>query len=102
MYDTAHTPNSSAFRYFQNAQYKAAVKSGTAQKFSIAEDASYDAHKISAHLRDNALFVGWAPFKNPKIVVAVVVENAGWGSSNAGPIVRGLFDEYLLRRRNKS
>lgn len=99
MYDTAHTPKSSAFRYFHTAPYKAAVKSGTAQIFSIAEDASYEAHKVSAHLRDNALFIGWAPFEKPTIVIAVVVENAGWGASNAGPIVRGLFDDYLLRRK---
>ncbi|MBL6734722.1 MAG: penicillin-binding protein 2, partial [Shewanellaceae bacterium] len=86
---------------FKNAPYRSAVKSGTAQIFSIAEDEEYDSKNVSEHLRDNALFVGWAPYKNPKIAVAVILENAGWGSINAAPVVRTLFDQYLSSTKAK-
>jgi penicillin-binding protein 2 len=82
---------------FTDARYTAAMKTGTAQIVSIAQDAKYDASKISEHLRDNALIVAYAPYENPKIVIALVLENAGWGGANAGPLARELFDEYLLR-----
>ncbi len=101
MHKTANWVGGSGYKSFGNAPYKSAVKSGTAQLFGLAEDAEYDSDKVSEHLRDNALFVGWAPYKDPKIVIAVVIENAGWGSSNGGPVVRKLFDEYLLRGKTR-
>lgn len=82
---------------FTDAKYTAAMKTGTAQVFSVAEDEKYDAETIDEHLRDNALIIAYAPYENPKIVLAVVLENAGWGGANAGPVARALLDEYLLR-----
>ncbi len=58
---------------------------------------SDDADTIDEHLRDNALIIAYAPYENPKIVLAVVLENAGWGGANAGPVARAMLDEYLLR-----
>ncbi|MDH5396394.1 MAG: penicillin-binding transpeptidase domain-containing protein, partial [Gammaproteobacteria bacterium] len=43
-----------------------------------------------------ALFVGFAPIENPRIAVALVVENGGGGGSVAAPIVRKVMDQYLL------
>ncbi|MGS0682644.1 penicillin-binding protein 2 [Shewanella sp. 125m-7] len=91
MRDTAHKSR------FTDARYTAAMKTGTAQVFSVAEDAEYDAENIDERLRDNALIIAYAPYENPKIVLAVVIENAGWGGVNAGPVARALLDEYLLR-----
>lgn len=82
---------------FTDAKYTAAMKTGTGQVFSVAQDQKYDADTVAEHLRDNALIVAYAPFENPKIVLAVVLENAGWGGVNAGPVARALLDEYLLR-----
>ncbi|MBO2557880.1 penicillin-binding protein 2 [Shewanella algae] len=82
---------------FTDASYTAAMKTGTAQVFSVAEDEKYDADTIDEHLRDNALIIAYAPYENPKIVLAVVLENAGWGGANAGPVARAMLDEYLLR-----
>ncbi|MCE9686270.1 penicillin-binding protein 2 [Shewanella sp. AS16] len=82
---------------FTDARYTAAMKTGTAQVFSVAEDARYDAKTIDERLRDNALIVAYAPFEQPRIVIAMVLENAGWGGANAGPIARELLDEYMLR-----
>ncbi|MCE9679015.1 penicillin-binding protein 2 [Shewanella sp. AS1] len=91
MKDTAHKSR------FVDAGYNAAMKTGTAQVFSVAEDEKYDADTIEEHLRDNALIVAYAPYENPKIVLAVVLENAGWGGVNAGPVARAMLDEYILR-----
>lgn len=102
MNKTANWVGGSGYKSFYSAPYKSAVKSGTAQLFGIADDEEYESHKVSKHLRDNALFVGWAPYKDPKIVVAIVIENAGWGSSNGGPVVRQLFDAYLLSEKKGS
>ncbi|MGL5410767.1 MAG: penicillin-binding transpeptidase domain-containing protein, partial [Shewanella sp.] len=61
------------------------------------ENTKYDADKIAEHFRDNALIVAYAPYEEPKIVLAVVMENAGWGGANAGPVARAMLDEYMLR-----
>jgi penicillin-binding protein 2 len=82
---------------FADASYSAAMKTGTAQVINVAQDTKYDAEKIAEKHRDNALIIAYAPYEDPKIVLAVVMENAGWGGANAGPVARALMDEYLLR-----
>lgn len=82
---------------FTDATYTAAMKTGTAQVIGVAENTKYDASKIAEHFRDNALVVAYAPFEDPKIILAVVMENAGWGGANAGPVARAMLDEYMLR-----
>lgn len=82
---------------FTDATYTAAMKTGTAQVFSVGQDEKYNADTIAEHLRDNALIVAYAPYENPRIALAVVLENAGWGGANAGPLARALLDEYILR-----
>ncbi|MGL4446200.1 penicillin-binding protein 2 [Shewanella sp.] len=82
---------------FTDASYTAAMKTGTAQVIGVAENTKYDADKIAEHFRDNALIVAYAPYEEPKIVLAVVMENAGWGGANAGPVARAMLDEYMLR-----
>ncbi|NMT56213.1 penicillin-binding protein 2, partial [Vibrio parahaemolyticus] len=71
-------------------------KSGTAQVFGLGENEEYNADEIAEHLRDHALFTGFAPFDDPKVVVTVVLENAGGGSSNGAPVVRKIFDRVVL------
>lgn len=82
----------------RNAPYSIAGKTGTAQVFGIAQDEEYDAEKLKRKLRDHALFVGYAPVKDPKIAVAVIVEHGGGGGATASPIARKLMDYYLLER----
>ncbi|MFI3244895.1 MAG: penicillin-binding protein 2 [Ferrimonas sp.] len=96
MYKTAHTLDGSGYRLFNSAPYKSAIKTGTGQVAGVAQDEEYDEENVAEHLRDNALFVGYAPYENPQIVIAIVLENAGWGGANAGPVARALFDHYLL------
>ncbi|MDO6441211.1 MULTISPECIES: penicillin-binding protein 2 [unclassified Marinobacter] len=79
----------------RGASYRMAGKTGTAQVFSLAEDEEYDAEEVRERLRDHALFVGFAPLKNPQIAVAIIVENGGGGSSTAAPVARALFDAWI-------
>ena len=82
------------WRAFRDAPYVVAGKSGTAQVAGL-NGARYN-HKLTPErLRDNALFTAFAPAAQPRIAIAIVVENAGWGSAVAAPIVRAALDYYL-------
>lgn len=85
---------------FVGAQYQAAGKTGTAQVYSL-RGAKYRASAIDERLRDHSLFMAYAPAQDPKIAIAVIVENAGWGGSFAAPIARQIFDAWLLRDQKK-
>jgi len=78
-----------------NAEYEMAGKSGTVQVFSLSQEEEYDEEEIDERLRDHALFVSFAPVENPRIAVAVIVENGSSGSRVAAPIARQIMDEYL-------
>ncbi|MGC2463003.1 MAG: penicillin-binding protein 2 [Steroidobacteraceae bacterium] len=82
---------------FKGAAYDAGGKTGTAQVYTVAQNAKYNAKTLPETLRDHAWFIAFAPAEAPKIAVAVLVENAGFGSSNAAPIARKVMDTYLLR-----
>lgn len=96
MAEVMHGTKGTARRAGSDAPYRMAGKTGTAQVFSLAEDEEYDAEEIRERLRDHALFVGFAPVEDPKIVVSVIVENGGSGSGTAAPVARALFDAWLL------
>ncbi|MFP3979516.1 penicillin-binding protein 2 [Marinobacter sp. KMM 10035] len=96
MAEVMHGVRGTARAAGRGAPYRMAGKTGTAQVFSLAEDEEYDAEEVRERLRDHALFVGFAPVKNPQIAVAVIVENGGGGSSTAAPVARALFDAWIL------
>jgi len=95
MEEVMHGRHGTARRAGDDASYRMAGKTGTAQVFSL-EGAEYDADEIRERLRDHALFVGFAPTEDPKIAVAVIVENGGSGSAVAAPVARELFDAWLM------
>lgn len=80
-----------------NAPFQMAGKSGTAQVFSIAQNEKYKAAEVAERLRDHALFVAFAPLEQPRIAVAVVVENGESGSKIAAPIARQVMEAYLRK-----
>ncbi len=84
-------------RRIRNPHYRIAGKTGTAQVFSVAQDAEYNEEEIAFHMRDHALFVAYAPVEDPRIAVAVVVENGGHGGAVAAPIAKKIMDAWLLR-----
>ncbi|WP_034920964.1 penicillin-binding protein 2 [Candidatus Accumulibacter vicinus] len=89
-----------AARAFAGAGYVSAGKTGTAQVFSL-KGAEYRASSVKKELRDHALFIAFAPADQPKIALAVLVENGGFGAQSAAPIARMVFDYYLLGKLPK-
>ncbi len=89
-------PGGTAARALANAEYSVAAKTGTAQVIGIKQNERYNEKNINERHRDHALFISYAPAENPKIALAVIVENGGHGGSAAGPIARKVMDYYLL------
>ena len=81
---------------FAKTPYTAAGKTGTAQVYSVAQNAKYNAKTVTDKLRDHAWFIAFAPVESPRIAVAVLAENAGFGAGTAAPIARQVLDAYLL------
>jgi penicillin-binding protein 2 len=86
---------------FKGAAYQAAGKTGTAQVYTVAQNAKYNAKTVPERLRDHAWFIAFAPAEAPRIAVAVLVENAGFGASNAAPVARKVLDAYLLDEQGR-
>jgi penicillin-binding protein 2 len=95
MADVVHGPKGTARRIGAGATYRIAGKTGTAQIFGIAQNEEYDEDEVDKKLRDHALFIAFAPVDNPRIALAVVVENGGSGSKAAAPIARKVMDHYF-------
>jgi len=90
------TQEGTSARAFAGARYLSGGKTGTAQAVTMGQKEKYDARKLEEHLRDHALYIAFAPADKPKIALAVVVENAGFGAEHAAPIARRVFDYWLL------
>ncbi len=83
-------------KVFAGAGYLSGGKTGTAQAVTIGQNAKYSKSRMEENQRDHALYVAFAPAADPKIALAVIVENAGWGAGVAAPIARRVFDYLLL------
>jgi len=94
----AVTQQGTGTRVFQGAGYLSGGKTGTAQAVGVAQGAKYNASKLEEHQRDHALYIAFAPAEDPKIAIAAVVENAGFGAASSAPIVRRVFDYWLLNQ----
>ncbi|MEY4016511.1 MAG: hypothetical protein RLZZ189_308 [Pseudomonadota bacterium] len=81
---------------FVGAQYVSAGKTGTAQVFTVKQNEKYNAATVDERMRDHALYIAFAPADEPKVALAMVVENAGFGAQNAAPIARRVFDFMIL------
>lgn len=89
-------PGGTAGRAMKDAPYKVAGKTGTAQVVGMKQNERYDENKVAERQRDHALFIAYAPADDPKIALAIIVENGGHGGSTAAPIARQVFDYHLL------
>lgn len=96
MYGVANRPNGTGRKFFEGTPYKAAAKSGTAQVYSYE---TYNASKVAEHLRDHKLMVAFAPYENPTVSVAIILENGGAGPA-VGTITRQILDHILLGDNN--
>ncbi|MDR6584162.1 penicillin-binding protein 2 [Herbaspirillum sp. BH-1] len=84
---------------FRGAPYDSGGKTGTAQVVNIAKNQKYDSKKLSRIYHDNGLYIGFAPADAPRIAIAAVVENGGWGAGVAAPLVRKAMDYFMLGKR---
>ncbi|MBI2772444.1 MAG: penicillin-binding protein 2 [Burkholderiales bacterium] len=83
-------------RAFAGAGYTSGGKTGTAQVIQIKQGEKYNASQVDERHRDHALYMAYAPADDPRIAIAMIVENAGFGAQNAAPIARRAFDYWLL------
>jgi len=91
-------PGGTAYSVFKDAGYVVAGKTGTAQVVGLKKNEKYNRNGAEK-LRDNALFTAFAPLDHPRIAIAIVVENGGFGAAAAAPIVKKALDYYLLGKR---
>jgi penicillin-binding protein 2 len=83
-------------RAFAGAEYTSGGKTGTAQVIGLKQGEKYDEKKVAERHRDHSLFIAFAPLESPRIALAVLVENGGFGARAAAPIARAVLDYYLL------
>ncbi len=97
MHSTVQTFGATAYNAFKGTKYDASGKTGSAQVARIKQDEKYDAKTTSENKRDNAMFIAFAPYDKPEIVVAVAIENVavGGGATNAAPVARQIMDQYF-------
>ena len=96
MVDTVSSVRGTAFGMRSGLTYSVAGKTGTAQVVGIAQDATYDEEALSEYQRNHGWFIAFAPVDNPEIVIAVLTENSGGGSS-AYPVARAMLDYWMSR-----
>ena len=92
LYGVTQDAGGTAVKVFAGAPYQSGGKTGTAQVLEIKANEKYNASKLDERHRDNALYMGFAPLDQPRVALALVVENAGWGAGAAAPIARRVFD----------
>lgn len=98
---TIYSPKGTGRRLNKKLSYTLAGKTGTAQVFGLDAEEQYIAANLDERLRDHALFTGFAPIESPKIVIAVIVENAGSGSAKAAPLAKKVLDIYFKKLAKK-
>lgn len=95
MVNVVHSARGTAKRISKGIDYQIAGKTGTAQVFTVKQNESYNKYKLKKKLHDHALFISFAPVAEPKIAVAVIVENGGHGGSVAAPMAAKVIKHYL-------
>lgn len=88
-------PGGTAYRFFRDAPYTLAGKTGTAQVFSLKKNQRYNAKLLPENLRDNSLFIAFAPVENPQIALAIIIQNS---ATPAAAIARQILDAYLIKK----
>jgi len=98
MRDVVADPRGTAHRALSRAKWTVAGKTGTAQVVMMAKDEARTSSNAANH-QDHAWFMGYAPFEQPEIAVAVFVEHGGHGGSSAAPVARAVIDAWAEKQR---
>jgi penicillin-binding protein 2 len=83
-------------RAFAGVTYLAGGKTGTAQVIAMKQNEKYDEAKVAERHRDHSLFVAFAPLDSPRIALAIIIENGGFGARAAAPVARTVLDYFML------
>jgi penicillin-binding protein 2 len=83
-------------RAFNGATYTAGGKTGTAQVIAMKQNEKYEEAKVAERHRDHSLFIAFAPLDSPRIAIAIVIENGGFGARAAAPVARTVLDYFML------
>ena len=100
MFGMANAPNGTGYKFFHTAPYGIAAKSGTSQVFSLKENQTYNAKMIPIRLRDHVFYTAFAPYKNPKVAIALILENGGSDGVTAAPVMRQIMDHLFAPQDN--
>ncbi|HET9651428.1 MAG TPA: penicillin-binding transpeptidase domain-containing protein, partial [Usitatibacter sp.] len=95
-------PGGTAAQASAGAPYSIAAKTGTAQVVGMKQNEKYDEKRMRREHWDHALFIAFAPAEDPKLAMAILVENGQHGGSTAAPIARKVFDYYLLGKKDEA
>ena len=90
------TQEGTSTRVFAGAAYTSGGKTGTAQAVGLRQNEKYVAARMEEYRRDHSLYEAFAPLENPRVALAVIVENAGFGAAAAAPIARRVLDYLIL------
>jgi penicillin-binding protein 2 len=90
------TKEGTAARAFDKVSYTVGGKTGTAQVIAIKQNEKYEEAKVAERHRDHSLFIAFAPVESPRIALALVVENGGFGARAAAPLARTVLDYFML------
>lgn len=102
MFGMANAPNGTGYKFFHTAPYGIAAKSGTSQVFSLKENQTYNAKMIPVRLRDHVFYTAFAPYKNPQVAVALILENGGSNGVTAAPVMRQIMDHLFAPQEHDS
>ncbi len=95
MFDVANTPGGTAYAYLHRTRYPIAGKTGTAQVVQMSQKQErYSDKDVKKEHRDHAWFMGYAPYRNPRIAFAILVEHGGHGSSGAAPVAAAIVNAW--------
>lgn len=89
------TQTGTSTKVFAGADYASGGKTGTAQAVGVRQNEKYNAAKLADYQRDHSLYTAFAPLDDPRIALAIIVENAGFGAEAAAPISRRVLD-YVI------
>jgi len=90
------TKEGTAARAFSGVSYTVGGKTGTAQVIAMKQGEKYEEAKVAERHRDHSLFIAFAPVESPRIALAVIVENGGFGARAAAPLARTVLDYFML------
>lgn len=99
MVNVLHGTRGTARKTVVKLPFLIAGKTGTAQNFSFKNEKRIKKHNLKKHLRDNALFITYAPADNPVIALSILLENAGGGSESAAPVAARILERYFTEKK---